>query len=229
MKKTLVLLLALLMAFACVVAHADSILDADPEEIMTFDTNSHVTEWNGTWVLAAAYIGEDFADEYDIDVTGFLPVPENAITLDVEALLDASNTGSPDGVLVDTKNYFHAHVYDMEGKLTFDESISDEEGAQLYVAWDCWHTEVRGEQDGDFNRGVAKFSQVKVAKDKEGSKTLYFGKITGVDSEDINDERVKFIGMNTSGNLIVFFSEDNMVEKPEKGSVGFGYVFVRAE
>ena len=64
---------------------------------------------------------------------------------------------------------------------------------------------------------------------KEGSKTLYFCQITGVDSEDINDERMKYIGMNTSGNLIVFNSDKYMVENTNDGKVAFGYVFVRAE
>ena len=123
MKKILVMILAALMVFACV-AHADSILDADPEEIMTFDRTSPVTDWAGEWVLAAAYIGEDFADENDIKVNGLIAVPENAVTMTVEAVLDASATGSPDGVMVDMARYIHAHVYDMEATVKFDPAIT---------------------------------------------------------------------------------------------------------
>ena len=158
MKKTLILILAALMAFSCI-AHADSILDADPEEIMTFDRESPVTDWEGEWVLAAAYIGEDFADENDIDVTGLIAVPENAVKMTVTAVMDLSATGSPEGVMVDMAAYIHCHVYDMEATLKFDESITDDE-PYLRVPWDGWLYTVRGEQDGDFNMGVGKFSTV---------------------------------------------------------------------
>ena len=220
MKKTLILILAALMAFSCI-AHADSILDADPEEIMTFDRESPVTDWEGEWVLAAAYIGEDFADENDIDVTGLIAVPENAVKMTVTAVMDLSATGSPEGVMVDMAAYIHCHVYDMEATLKFDESITDDE-PYLRVPWDGWLYTVRGEQDGDFNKGVGKFSKV-TAKEKN----LYFCDVTGVDSDAIADENMKYVGMNAAGNLIVCFSDDNMVKK--NGDVAFAFIFVRAE
>ena len=220
MKKILVMLLAALMVFACV-AHADSILDADPEEIMTFDRTSPVTDWAGEWVLAAAYIGEDFADENDIKVNGLIAVPENAVTMTVEAVLDASATGSPDGVMVDMAAYIHAHVYDMEATVKFDPAITDEE-AGLKLPWDGWLYTVRGEQDGDFNMGVGKLSKVS-AKEKN----LYFCQVTGVENDAISDENMKYVGMNTAGQLIVCYSDDNMVKKD--GDVAFAYIFVKAE
>ena len=220
MKKTLILILAALMAFSCI-AHADSILDADPEEIMTFDRESPVTDWEGEWVLAAAYIGEDFADENDIKVTGLIAVPENAVKMTVTAVMDLSATGSPEGVMVDMAAYIHCHVYDMEATLKFDESITDEE-PYLRVPWDGWLYTVRGEQDGDFNMGVGKFSKV-TAKEKN----LYFCDVTGVDSDAIADENMKYVGMNTAGQLIVCYSDDNMVKK--NGDVAFAYIFVRVD
>ena len=220
MKKTLILILAALMAFSCI-AHADSILDADPEEIMTFDRESPVTDWEGEWVLAAAYIGEDFADENDIDVTGLIAVPENAVKMTVTAVMDLSATGSPEGVMVDMAAYIHCHVYDMEATLKFDESITDDE-PYLRVPWDGWLYTVRGEQDGDFNKGVGKFSKV-TAKEKN----LYFCDVTGVDSDAISDENMKYVGMNAAGQLIVCYSDDNMVKKD--GDVAFAYIFVRVD
>ena len=100
MKKFLSLLLAAMMLVSCV-AFAESILDADPEKVMTFDRKVPVTDWEGEWVLVAAYIGEDYADENDIKTTGLIAVPEKAITMTVKAVLDGSATGSDAGVMVD--------------------------------------------------------------------------------------------------------------------------------
>ena len=75
MKKIFALILAALMVLPCFVS-AENILEADPEEVMTFDRKALVTDWEGEWVLAAAYIGEDFADENDIEVKGLIAVPE---------------------------------------------------------------------------------------------------------------------------------------------------------
>ena len=254
MKKFLSLLLVVVLMVPCF-AFAESILDADPEEIMTFDRASYVTDWQGEWVLAAAYIGEEFADDNDIEVNGLIAVPENAVKMTVEAVMDLSATGSLDGVMVDMGEYIHAHCYDMIALLEFDDSISDLLG-YLRVPWNGWNYEVRGEQDGDFNFGVGKMSKISVppepkedaldvpqaAKDKydteyltqmskrikEFDKSLFFGKITGVKNNAIADENMKYVGMNTAGNLIVCYSESNIVTKPES-EVAFAFIFVRAE
>ena len=220
MKKFLSLLLAAMMLISCV-AFAENILEADPEEVMTFNRKTPITDWEGEWVLAAAYIGEDFADENDIDTFGLLPVPEKAVTMTVKAVLDASATGSDAGVMVDQAAYIHAHVYDMEATVKFAADITDEE-AGLKLPWDGWKYTVRGENDGDFNMGVGKLSKVS-AEDK----SLYFGKVTGVENEAISDENMKYVGMNEAGQLIVCYSDDNMVKKD--GDVAFAYIFVRAE
>lgn len=220
MKKLLAILLAALMLLTCT-AFADSILDADPEEIVTFDRESPVTDWEGEWVLAAAYIGEEFADDCDLDVNGLIPVPEKAAAMTVTAILDGSATGSDAGVMVDQGAYLHAHVYDMEATITFAEDITDDV-ATLKLPWDGWLFEVRGENDGDFNMGVGKLSKVSAEE-----KSLYFTAITGIESEDIDDENVKYVGMNTSGQLIVCYSEENLVKKDAE--VAFGFIFVRAD
>ena len=224
MKKTISMLLVLLMAFVMIGSSAfaeDSILEADPDDVLSFDRESPVTDWEGDWVLAAAYIGEDYADENSIETFGLLAVPEAAVKMTVKAVLDGSATGSDAGVMVDQAAYLHAHVYDMEAIVTFAEEIADEE-ATLKLPWDGWLFTVRGENDGDFNMGVGKLSKVG-AEDK----SLYFTKVTGVESEEIDDENMKYVGMNENGQLIVCYSDDNMVKKD--GDVAFAYIFVRAE
>ena len=224
MKKFVSLLLILLLAFAVMVPAAladNALLEADVEEVTTFDRTSPVTDWEGEWVLAAAVIGEDYADENGIDTTGLIAVPEGSVKMSVAALLDASASGSDAGVMVDQASYLHAHVYDMEATVTFAEDITDEE-ATLKLPWDGWLYTVRGENDGDFNMGVGKLS--KVGAD---DKSLYFTKVTGVASEEIDDENMKYVGMNEAGQLIVCYSDDNLVKKD--GEVAFGYIFVRAE
>ncbi len=224
MKKFVSLLLVLLLSFAVMVPAAladNALLEADVEEVTTFDRTSPVTDWEGEWVLAAAVIGEDYADENDIDTTGLIAVPEGSVKMSVAALLDASASGSDAGVMVDQASYLHAHVYDMEATVTFAEDIADEE-ATLKLPWDGWLFTVRGENDGDFNMGVGKLS--KVGAD---DKSLYFTKVTGVASEEIDDENMKYVGMNEAGQLIVCYSDDNLVKKD--GEVAFGYIFVRAE
>jgi len=226
MKKFLSLLLAAMMLISCV-AFAENILEADPEEVMTFNRKTPITDWEGEWVLAAAYIGEDFADENDIDTFGLLAVPEKAVTMTVKALLDASATGSDAGVMVDQAAYIHTHVHDIEATLQFDASIT-EDPATLKLPWDGWDAtkdeEWTGWSEGAtyISKGVGKLSKV-AAEDK----SLYFGQVTGVENEAISDENMKYMGMNEAGQLIVCYSDDNMVKKD--GDVGFAYIFVKAE
>ena len=226
MKKFLSLLLAAMMLVSCA-ALAENILDADPEKVMTFDRKVPVTDWEGEWVLVAAYIGEDYADENDIKTTGLIAVPEKAITMTVKAVLDGSATGSDAGVMVDQAAYIHTHVYDIEAAVTFDASIT-EDTASLKLPWDGWDwtkdEEWTGWTEGSSytSKGVGKLSKVS-AEDK----SLFFCKVTGVESEEIADENMKYMGMNEDGQLIVCYSDDNMVKKD--GDVGFAYIFVKAE
>ena len=226
MKKFLSLLLAAMMLLSCV-AFAENILDADPEKVMTFDRKVPVTDWEGEWVLVAAYIGEDYADENDIKTTGLIAVPEKAATMTVKAVLDGSATGSDAGVMVDQAAYIHTHVYDIDATLQFDASIT-EDTAALKLPWDGWDwtkdEEWTGWTEGSSytSKGVGKLSKVS-AEDK----SLFFCKVTGVESEEIADENMKYMGMNEDGQLIVCYSDDNMVKKD--GDVGFAYIFVKAE
>lgn len=219
MKKLFALLLAAVLLVPCF-ALAEDLLSADPEELMTFDRGSHVTEWEGTWVLAAAYIGEDFAEEYDVAVTGIIPVKENAATLEITTILDASANDKQLGTMVDVASYIHGHTHDLAGVLTFSADITDDDPYTVKSAWDEWPNNViRGENDGDFNYGPAK-THVKGEEDD-----CHWADITGVEIEDI--EEMKYIGVNTAGQLILCYADDNVAKKD--GDVGFAYIFVRAE
>ncbi len=226
MKKMFALLLAVLMLVSCV-AFAENILEADPEEVLSFNRKSPVTDWEGEWVLAAAFIGEDFAEENDIGVNGLIAVPEKAITMTVKAELDRSATGSDAGVMVDQAAYIHTHVHDMVATVKFDASIADDE-ATLVLPWDGWDwtkdEEWTGWSEGStyICKGVGKLSKVSA-----DDKSLYFCQVTGVESEEIADENMKYVGMNEAGQLIVCYSDDNMVKKD--GDVAFAYIFVKAE
>ena len=225
MKKFLSLLLVAVMLVPF--AFAEGILDEDPEKVLSFNRKAPVTDWEGEWVLAAAYIGEDFADENDIETKGLIAVPEKAVTMSVKAILDGSATGSDAGVMVDQGAYIHTHVHDIEAKVAFDASITDGE-ATLRLPWDGWDwtkdEEWTGWSEGStyICKGVGKLSKVS-AEDK----SLFFGKVTGVENEAISDENMKYMGMNEDGQLIVCYSDDNMVKKD--GDVAFAFIFVRAE
>ena len=227
MKKLISLLLVMSMVLSLgVLAFAEDKeekeeLELDPETVVEFDRESPVTDWVGEWALVAAYIGEDFAEENEIETVGLVEVPEEAVTMTVEAILDGSATGSDAGVMVDQANYWHAHVYDMEATVRFAEDITDDE-ATLKLPWDGWIANPTGEGEGDFNKGVGKLSKVS-AEDK----SLYFTTVTGVESDAIDDENMKYVGMTTDGKLVVCYSEENIVKKDAE--VSFGYIFERVQ
>lgn len=221
MKKFIALLAVVLMLPCIALADPAAILAADPEEVMTFDRDSQVTAWEGKWVLSAAFIGEDYAEENDLTTTGLIAVPENAATLELSTVLDGSANDKELGTMVDVASYIHAHVYDLIGTLTFSEEIApDDEPYTVKSAWDEWPNNViRGENDGDFNYGPSK-THVKGEED-----TLYWAAITGVEVEDMDE--MKYIGMNKAGQMILCYADDNVAKKD--GDVCFAYIFERAE
>ena len=52
MKKILSLVLAAMMLLSCT-AFAENLLEADPEEVMSFNRKAPITDWkaNGSWLL----------------------------------------------------------------------------------------------------------------------------------------------------------------------------------
>lgn len=127
MKKFIALLAVVLMLPCIALADPAAILASDPEEVMTFDRDSQVTAWEGKWVLSAAFIGEDYAEENDLTTTGLIAVPENAATLELSTVLDGSANDKELGTMVDVASYIHAHVYDLMGTLTFSEEVAPDD------------------------------------------------------------------------------------------------------
>ncbi|MBR6667215.1 MAG: hypothetical protein IKL25_02455 [Clostridia bacterium] len=243
MKKILALVLAAMMLLACTafaeptkieygtentlvfardIAYAPEAGDVDalgnPTDAGKVPTGiAHVTSWAGEWVLVAAYVSEGGLEEYDLEgEAGFYAVPADTMFLTLEPAYDAS-ANDPSGPLVDVANYFHAHCYDLNGKITLPEDI-DEDGFKVKNVWSDWASNVRGNADGDFNFGPAK---VTIKGDDD---YLYWNELTGFDFEEI--EEFKYIGMNLDGQIVIAACEKNPVTKPDT-EVWFALVFDR--
>ncbi len=238
MKKILALVLALSMLL-CGVAFAEqtapvtdetapvtgeevvlTIWEKDVAEVVAYNYESVIDDWAGKWNLIAAYIGEEYAEDYEVECTpGLLPVMENALVVEIELLLDAS-ANDPSGVLVDTANYYHCHAYDIAGTLTFaaGRGVEEAETYTLSSIWDQWpNNVVRGEGDGDFNFGPAKTN---IRAEEE---TLFWAQITGLEIEDMDE--MKYIGLNADGNLIICYADKNVAKQPQ--DIGIAYIFER--
>lgn len=232
MKKFLAMIMAVMMLLACAAAEEAK----NPVEIdRSLDARLNLAwAWNvtkensanadlpktlqGDWTLAAAYIGESFIDDFDIEgvEAGLIAVTPGAITLTIEALLDHCASDASLGQITDQGNYWHDHVYCMAGTMTFA-AYPDEEYT-LKSNWDEFSFTARGEMDGDYNYGPAK------TKIKGDDKLLHWTEITGIDYED--QEEMKHIFMNTSGQLVVCFADKNIVNEKYDGSyVGIAYIF----
>ena len=202
------------VAYAAEAADVDSLGNAtDMGRVPT--GIAHVTSWVGEWVLVAAYVSEGGLEEYDLEgEEGFYAVPENTMFLNLEALYDAS-ANDPSGPLVDVANYFHAHCYDLSGKITLPEDI-DEDGFKVKNVWSDWASVVRGNADGDFNFGPAK---VTIKGDDD---YLYWNELTGFDFEEI--EEFKYIGMNLDGQIVIAACDKNIATK-DNAEVWFALIF----
>ena len=232
MKKFLAMIMAVMMLLACAAAEEAK----NPVEIdRSLDARLNLAwAWNvtkensanadlpktlqGDWTLAAAYIGEAFIDDFEIEgvEAGLIAVTPGAITLTIEALLDHCASDASLGQITDQGNYWHDHVYCMGGTMTFA-AYPDEEYT-LKSNWDEFSFNARGEMDGDYNYGPAK------TKVKGDDDLLHWTEITGIDYED--QEEMKHIFMNTSGQLVLCYADKNIVNEKYDGSyVGIAYIF----
>lgn len=221
MKKIVALVMVLAMMLSCTAFAEPTKIEFGTENTLVYNREivdaAHVTAWQGQWVLVAAYMSEDGIDECELEDVeeGFYAVPENAVFLELEALLDASANDPATGPIVDQANYWHAHTHDLKGTLTLPEDI-DEDGYTLKNTWQEWNYTVRGEQDGDFNYGPAKVN-IKGEDD-----FLYWNELTGFDFEEI--EEFKYIGMNYDGQIVIAATDKNIATNA-KASILFAYIF----
>ncbi len=209
MKKIVALMLAVLMAIGCVAAAmADEVLEFVTEG--SEGTNSFVEGWAGEYTLVGYYVGEEYAEEYEIETTGVVEL-ESEVTLAVAANMDGSATGSDAGVMVDQAAYYHAHVYDVDAVLTVDG-----EEIELKCPWDGWTYEVPAEGVCNYLSSIGKLSKA--------VKGDVFMEITGEDN-DAFDENMKYIGMTVDGQLVICFSESNLCKKGNDEEIGFALIF----
>lgn len=213
MKKFLALIMAAMMLLSCVAFAEEA---KDPMEIDRAITTKLETNWVGEWTLSAAWMGEEFIEDFGVEgvEAGLIEVKPGAITMTIEALLNHCASDKSLGQIVDQAAYLHAHVYCLNGTITFAD-YPDEEYT-IKNEWDEFGYVVRGEMDGDFNYGPAK-THVKGDDD-----LLHWTEITGVDYED--QEEVKYIFMNTSGQLVLCYAEKNLT-KEKNNTIGFAYIF----
>lgn len=209
MKKVFALVLAAVMLAGCLsVAMADEVLEFVTEGSET--TNSFVESWAGEYTLVGYYVGEEYAEEYEIGTTGVVNL-DSEITLTVEANLDGSATGSDAGVMVDQAAYYHAHVYDVDAVMV----VGDEE-IDIKCPWDGWTFEGPGEGVCNYTSAIGKLSKA--------VKGDVFMEITGEDNEAF-DENMKYIGMTTDGQLIICYSDSNLCKKGNGEEIGFALIF----
>lgn len=209
MKKVFALLLAAMMLVSCLsVAMADEVLEFVTEG--SEGTNSFTEGWAGKYTLVGYYVGEAYAEEYEIKTTGVVDL-DSEVTLTVEANLDGSATGSDAGVMVDQAAYFHAHVYDVDAVLV----VGDEQ-IDIKCPWDGWTFEVPGEGVCNYTSSIGKLSKA--------VKGDVFMEITGEDNEGF-DENMKYIGMTTDGQLIICYSDSNLCKKGNSEEIGFALIF----
>ena len=222
MKKFLAMLMAAMMLLSCVAfAEADPVeIDRSLEARLNLAWAWNVTEENpanadmpkaltGEWTLAAAYISEDFIDEFEIEgaEAGLIEVTPGAITLTINALLDHCASDASLGQITDQGNYWHDHVYCMDGSMVF--AAYPDEKYTLKSNWDEFSFTARGEMDGDYNYGPAK------TKIKGDDDFLHWADITGINYED--QEEMKHIFMNTSGQIVLCYADKNICNEKNSG------------
>ncbi len=233
MKKFLAMIMAAMMLLSCV-AFAEEAknpveIDRSLDARLNLAWAWNVTEENpakaelpkaltGEWTLSAAYIGEAFIDDFEIEgvEAGLIAVTPGAITLTINAILDHCASDASLGQITDQGNYWHDHVYCMDGTMVFA-AYPDEEYT-LKSNWDEFSYTARGEMDGDYNYGPAK------TKVKGDDDLLHWTEITGIDYED--QEEMKHIFMNTSGQLVLCYADKNICNEKYDGEyVGIAYIF----
>lgn len=168
------------------------------------------------WTLTAAWIGEDFINHYYIDdvEAGLISVTPGAITMTINAELDHCASDPSLGQITNQADYWHDHVFCMNGTLTFANHAN--ETYTIKSEWDEFDYDARGEMKGDYNYGPAKTHL------KGDDDFLHWTEITGINYE--NQEKMKYIFLNTSGQLVLCYAEKNIVNA-KNSTIGIAYIF----
>lgn len=113
MKKTLSLVLCLLLMIPCLALAEETDVDLKLNREVVAD------DYAGTWALSGAYLAEE----------GLLEVAPEAITLEIEAKTEHN-------VLVDMAAYIHADVTNLQGTLSFNHEDIDVDDYKCTANWD---------------------------------------------------------------------------------------------
>lgn len=152
----------------------------------------------GEWVLVSAYTAAD----------DMLEVIPEACFLNIETAIDTNK-------LVDEAAYIHADATNLSGTMSFNAEGIAVDDYSCSGAWTDWSiVDVQGEGEAYF-KGALKF---KIRDDDEG---MFFDVLTGVEIEDM--ELFNVLGINAEGQLILGYSEDNIVKK---GSAEWEYAYI---
>ncbi len=226
MKKILALVMAVAMMLSLAIAEAPvSVLEMKPEDVLkvsleTVESN-HVLAWEGQWNLVAAYIGDCYIEEMELEdiEAGLYPVKPDALKMDVVAAYDKSANDPTTGPVVDQKEYIKAHTYDGVVTMNFAADICEEPGT-IDIKWDRWNfiVDTTMENNGLFNYGPAECGP------KCEDDFLFWNDIVGVDIGE--EEEMNFIYLSTSGHLVLCYAEKKLTnEKYNWERVGYAYIF----
>jgi hypothetical protein len=198
MKKILYLVLCLALAIPFFAV-------AEEDEAISLELNyeAATADYEGTWLLTAAYTAED----------GFLEVAPEAIALEITLQVDF-------GVLVDMEAYIHADVTNLQGTLSFAHDEIDMEDYRCSANYDDFTNFGKNDEGVYASTGAVKF---RVRDDDEG---LFFDIITGVEIDDM--ELMDVIGLNADGQLILGYSEDH-IQRDAEAEFAYAYIFTKVE
>lgn len=181
MKKVLTLLVSALLLMSCLA------IAEDKASVVEIDRAAVMEDFAGNWVVTSAYTSSD----------GEVAVLKDSVYLDLKILTEYN-------VLVDTVNYRHADVSNLQGELSFNIEGVDLDPYRSNASWNM------------FGIGA---SRIKIRDDDEG---LFFEEVTGIVIEDV--ELMGVIALNSKGQLILGYSEDH-IEDDVEADFEYAYVF----
>ncbi|MGM9537975.1 MAG: glycoside hydrolase family 3 N-terminal domain-containing protein [Candidatus Onthomonas sp.] len=173
---------------------------APGDEALSVNYEAVPDDFVGTWVLTGAYTADD----------GMLSVAENACYLDIELSIDANK-------LVDEAAYTHADAINLSGTMRFDHADISVDDYSCSASWSNWSTvNVIGEGNCEFYGA----NKLKIRDDDEG---VFFDVLAGVEVDELLD----IIAVNSDGQLIVGYSDGNIVTD-SSATCEYAYIFTKA-
>jgi len=177
------------------------------------DFSSEVTALEGEWKLSQV-----LADGNTTDAVA------DAMSLKITLELDPSE-------LVDDANYIHNQVYNLTGYLTFGvQEIVDElaaEDVEEYKGSTGWQDFPQGEvvSEGEFYKQPGPATMRFKDMDEYG---LYLDQVAGVSADVDTAQKTLILGMNSSGQLLLGYSEEHLERPGTDGEWVYCLIFDKA-